>query len=86
LRIARFGWYLVDVSAGYALSVMVKDRGARAELTDVHAFIEGLYGTDLHAKRIASLAGATLAEMPGGGHQHGRGGQGNRVNERVTNR
>ena len=36
---------------------------ARSELTDVHAFIDGLYGADLHAKRIASLADATLGIM-----------------------
>ncbi|MEE3503834.1 hypothetical protein [Acidiphilium acidophilum] len=27
---------------------------------DVHRFLEGLLGEDLHAKRILSLAGATL--------------------------
>ncbi len=42
---------------------MARDRRAQADLTDVEAFIDGLYGTDLHAKRIASLAGATLGVM-----------------------
>ena len=37
------------------------DRGRR--LADVRAFIGGLYGADLHAKRIESLAGATLGVM-----------------------
>jgi len=35
----------------------------RSELADVQSFVDGLYGTDLHAKRIASLAGATLGVM-----------------------
>ena len=35
----------------------------RAELADVRSFIGELYGPDLHAKRIASLAGATLGVM-----------------------
>jgi hypothetical protein len=43
--------------------VVARDRRAQADLTDVEAFIDGLYGTDLHAKRIASLAGATLGVM-----------------------
>ena len=32
-------------------------------LDDVRSFIGGLYGSDLHGKRIASLAGATLGAM-----------------------
>ncbi|MFL5282582.1 MAG: hypothetical protein ACJ8AW_16745, partial [Rhodopila sp.] len=40
-----------------------KVAGARSDLTDVRALIDGLYGTDLHAKRIASLADATLGVM-----------------------
>ena len=43
--------------------IVATDRRAQADLTDVEAFIDGLYGTDLHAKRIASLAGATLGVM-----------------------
>jgi len=35
----------------------------RTKLVDVRSFIGGLYGTDLHAKRIDSLAGATLGVM-----------------------
>jgi hypothetical protein len=42
---------------------MARRSGARSELTDVRAFIDGLYSTDLHAKRIASLADATLGVM-----------------------
>ena len=34
-------------------------------LKDIHAFIDGLYGQDLHAKRVASLAAATLGVMTG---------------------
>ena len=36
---------------------------AGGDFADVRAFIGGLYGPDLHAKRIASLAGATLGAM-----------------------
>src|SRR5215213_6813428 len=43
--------------------IVARDRRAPADLTDVEAFIDGLYGADLHAKRIASLAGATLGVM-----------------------
>ena len=32
-------------------------------LKDIRAFIDGLYGYDLHAKRVDSLAGATLGVM-----------------------
>ena len=42
---------------------MARRPGARSDLADVAAFIDGLYGTDLHAKRIASLADATLGVM-----------------------
>ena len=35
----------------------------QAKLVDVRAFIGGLYGGDLHTKRIESLAGATLGVM-----------------------
>src|SRR4051794_3016075 len=42
---------------------VARQLGTRPELTDVHGFIDGLYGTDLHAKRIASLADATLGVM-----------------------
>ncbi len=38
------------------------DRG-RARLTDVRAFVGELYGEDLHAKRVESLAGASLGVM-----------------------
>ena len=34
-------------------------------LKDMHAFIDGLYGHDLHAKRVESLAAATLGVMTG---------------------
>jgi len=35
----------------------------RAQLADVRVFLGEVYGTDLHAKRIDSLAGATLGVM-----------------------
>jgi Transposase DDE domain len=35
----------------------------RSDLADVRSFIGELYGPDLHAKRVASLAGATLGVM-----------------------
>ena len=35
----------------------------RAQLADVRGFVGGLYGEDLHAKRVESLAGATLGVM-----------------------
>src|SRR3712207_4583558 len=38
------------------------DRG-QAGLAEVRSFVGGVYGEDLHAKRIASLAGATLGVM-----------------------
>ena len=39
---------------------------ARAErLEEVRGFIGGLYGPDLHAKRVDALAGATLGVMTG---------------------
>jgi hypothetical protein len=36
-------------------------RGAR--FSEVHSFVDEVYGGDLHAKRVASLAGATLGVM-----------------------
>jgi len=38
---------------------------ARRRLEDVRGFIGGLYGPDLHAKRVDALAGATLGVMAG---------------------
>ena len=38
------------------------DRG-QARLAEVRSFVGGVYGEDLHVKRIASLAGATLGVM-----------------------
>jgi hypothetical protein len=35
----------------------------RAQFAEVRWFVGGVYGTDLHAKRIDSLAGATLGVM-----------------------
>src|SRR3712207_9586756 len=35
----------------------------QAGLAEVRSFVGGVYGEDLHAKRIASLAGATLGVM-----------------------
>jgi len=42
---------------------MVRQRQGRAELTNVRGFLDLLYGTDLHAKRIGSLSDATLGVM-----------------------
>jgi hypothetical protein len=36
---------------------------ARGDFDDVRLYLGGLYGSDLHAKRIESLAGATLGVM-----------------------
>lgn len=47
------GWIMVDVHV------------ARSRLNDARGFIGALYGHDLHAKRIESLAGATLGVMTG---------------------
>ena len=42
---------------------MARKRQGLGELTHVREFLDGLYGTDLHAKRIASLSDATLGVM-----------------------
>ena len=34
-----------------------------AHFSEVHSFVDEVYGGDLHAKRVASLAGATLGVM-----------------------
>jgi Transposase DDE domain len=39
------------------------ERWLGGRLKDIRAFIDGLYGYDLHAKRVDSLAGATLGVM-----------------------
>jgi hypothetical protein len=44
---------------------MVKAERASGRLEDVRGFIGGLYGPDLHAKRVDALAGATLGVMAG---------------------
>ena len=44
---------------------MVKSERLGRRLADVRGFIGGLYGPDLHAKRVESLAGATLGVMAG---------------------
>ena len=41
------------------------ERGAGRRLGEVRAFIAGVYGHDLHAKRVDALAGATLGVMTG---------------------
>ena len=61
------GLGLVAVPASYetgrgAEAMGKADRG-QARLAEVHSFVGGVYGEDLHAKRIASLAGATLGVM-----------------------
>src|ERR1700709_256134 len=44
---------------------MGKAAGSRGRLGDVRGFIGGLYGPDLHAKRVDALAAATLGVMAG---------------------
>ncbi len=44
---------------------MVKAEHVRGRLGDVRGFLSGLYGPDLHAKRVDALAGATLGVMAG---------------------
>jgi hypothetical protein len=36
---------------------------SRYSLKDIRGFIDGVYGHDLHVKRVASLADATLGVM-----------------------
>ena len=42
---------------------MARVRRSRGDIANVRLFIGELYGPDLHAKRIESLAGATLGVM-----------------------
>ena len=44
---------------------MVKVARSRGRLGEVRGFLGGLYGPDLHAKRVDALAGATLGVMTG---------------------
>jgi hypothetical protein len=44
---------------------MVRTEHVSGRLGDVRGFIGGLYGPDLHAKRVDALAGATLGVMAG---------------------
>ena len=44
---------------------MIKAEHVRERLGEVRGFIGGLYGPDLHAKRVDALAGATLGVMAG---------------------
>jgi hypothetical protein len=44
---------------------MARSELSRKRLSDVRGFIGELYGHDLHAKRVAALAGATLGVMTG---------------------
>src|SRR5271157_2961271 len=41
------------------------ERSSGRRLEDVRSFIGGLYGPDLHAKRVDALAGATLGVLTG---------------------
>jgi hypothetical protein len=45
--------------------VETAERRLGRRLKDIRAFIDGLYGRDLHAKRVDALAGATLGVMTG---------------------
>src|ERR1700733_10586696 len=47
---------------GWSEIMAIPDR-RRARVADVGAFVGELYGADLHAKRVESLAGATLGVM-----------------------
>ena len=49
---------------GWSIEVGKADR-SRRRLEEVRGFIDGLYGHDLHAKRVDALAGATLGVMAG---------------------
>ena len=44
---------------------MVKPRQPSFRFTDIFQFMSSLYGPDLHAKRVNSLANATLGVMTG---------------------
>jgi hypothetical protein len=44
---------------------MVEAERASGRLGEIRGFIGGLYGSDLHAKRVDALAGATLGVMTG---------------------
>ena len=50
--------------SGWSIEV-VKTGHARRRLQDVRGFVDGLYGHDLHAKRVDALADATLGVMAG---------------------
>jgi uncharacterized protein (DUF39 family) len=41
------------------------ERSSRRQLENVRSYIGGLYGPDLHAKRVDALASATLGVMTG---------------------
>ena len=42
---------------------MAAEDRRRGQFAEVRSFVGGVYGADLHAKRIDSLAGATLGVM-----------------------
>lgn len=44
---------------------MIKTVRSRALLSEVRGFIDGIYGPDLHAKRVDASASATLGVMTG---------------------
>jgi hypothetical protein len=48
---------------GFEGDVEKVERWLGGRLIDIRAFIDGIYGHDLHAKRVDSLAGATLGIM-----------------------
>jgi hypothetical protein len=48
--------------SGWSIEVGKSDHSCR-RLEEVRGFIDGLYGHDLHAKRVDALAGATLGVM-----------------------
>ena len=47
------------------MDIEVSELRDGGRLKDIRGFIDGLYGHDLHAKRVDSLAAATLGVMTG---------------------
>ena len=65
----RFGPipYQIRIILGWigGMDMATADLRDGGRLKDIHAFIDGLYDHDLHAKRVDSLAAATLGVMTG---------------------
>ena len=67
--------------SSWSIEVSKADHSHR-RLEEVRGFIDGLYGHDLHAKRVDALAGATLGA--GAGAERWLGTQGGAVRGRVS--